>query len=124
MYLNDVPNGGVTRFEYLDLDVQPKKGKCLVFFPASVAAMPDPRTLHTATEAENGCGNDISVMGESLTPPASAGISDNSASAGTTDTRKTQRRPDRKRNKAARRRNKQENFCTYQLLYSILFLFL
>ena len=83
VYLNDVPNGGVTRFEYLDLDVQPKKGKCLVFFPASVAAMPDPRTLHTATEAENGCEKWVSQLWVShSTPPASAGSSDNSASAG------------------------------------------
>lgn len=83
VYLNDVPNGGVTRFEYLDLDVQPKKGKCLVFFPASVAAMPDPRTLHTATEAENGCEKWVSQLWVShSTPPASAGSSDTSASAG------------------------------------------
>ncbi len=51
VYLNDVKTGGATRFEKLDLDVQPVKGKALIFFPGTDASMPDQRTLHTACEA-------------------------------------------------------------------------
>ena len=55
VYLNDVEKGGATRFEKLGpLDVAPKKGKALLFFPGTGASMPDPRTLHTAVEATRG----------------------------------------------------------------------
>jgi len=71
VYLNDVPSGGCTRFEHLELDVKPEKGKCLVFFPSTVAAMPDPRTLHTATEAENGHEKWVSQLWVSHSTPSS-----------------------------------------------------
>ena len=52
VYLNDVEEGGSTRFEKLGpIDVRPKKGRCLLFFPGTKASMPDQRTLHTAVEA-------------------------------------------------------------------------
>jgi len=70
VYLNDVEKGGATRFEHLDIDVQPKKGKALVFFPSSAACMPDARTLHTATEAEAGHEKWVSQLWiASSTPP-------------------------------------------------------
>ena len=46
--------GGATRFDKLGLDVRPKKGQCLLFFPGTKASMPDARTLHTACEAVPG----------------------------------------------------------------------
>lgn len=55
VYLNDVQEGGSTRFEKLGpLDVTPKKGKALIFFPGTDASQPDARTLHTAVEAVPG----------------------------------------------------------------------
>jgi len=55
VYLNDVKEGGATRFEKLGpLDVRPEKGKALIFFPGTDASRPDPRTLHTAAEAVPG----------------------------------------------------------------------
>lgn len=33
VYLNDVNSGGETRFNDIDLDVKPKKGSALIFFP-------------------------------------------------------------------------------------------
>ncbi len=70
VYLNDVEKGGATRFEHLDIDVQPKKGKALVFFPSAAACMPDARTLHTATEAESGHEKWVSQLWiTSSTPP-------------------------------------------------------
>ena len=51
MYLNDVAEGGATRFDKMNIDVAPVKGKALLFFPGTKASMPDARTLHTATEA-------------------------------------------------------------------------
>jgi collagen type III alpha len=43
VYLNDVAEGGATRFEHLGLAVQPRKGKALLFFPAFSGGMPDAR---------------------------------------------------------------------------------
>ena len=55
VYLNDVKEGGATRFEKLGpLDVRPEKGKALIFFPGTDASRPDSRTLHTAAEAVPG----------------------------------------------------------------------
>ena len=54
VYLNDVAEGGATRFDKLGFEVAPKKGRCLLFFPGTNEHMPDPRTLHTATEATPG----------------------------------------------------------------------
>eukprot|EP00197_Chlamydomonas_leiostraca_P008623 CAMPEP_0202859306 /NCGR_PEP_ID=MMETSP1391-20130828/1480_1 /ASSEMBLY_ACC=CAM_ASM_000867 /TAXON_ID=1034604 /ORGANISM="Chlamydomonas leiostraca, Strain SAG 11-49" /LENGTH=446 /DNA_ID=CAMNT_0049538329 /DNA_START=155 /DNA_END=1495 /DNA_ORIENTATION=+ len=51
MYLNDVPEGGATRFDHLGIQVQPKQGKALLFFPSFGDGRHDERTLHTATDA-------------------------------------------------------------------------
>jgi hypothetical protein len=51
VYLNDVPSGGVTRFCRLGLDVAPKKGDCLLFFPADRNGRFDERTEHEGTDA-------------------------------------------------------------------------
>jgi len=70
VYLNDVEKGGATRFEHLGIDVQPKKGKALVFFPSSAACMPDARTLHSAVAAESGHEKWVSQLWiASSTPP-------------------------------------------------------
>jgi hypothetical protein len=70
MYLNDVDEGGETRFEHLGIEVAPKKGKALVFFPSSAACMPDARTLHTATPAKEGHEKWVSQLWiASSTPP-------------------------------------------------------
>jgi hypothetical protein len=45
------PQGGATRFEHLDLEVTPRAGRLLVFFPSFSDGSPDERTLHTATAA-------------------------------------------------------------------------
>ena len=52
VYLNDVQegSGGATRFGRLDLDVAPKKGQCLVFFPATADGRFDERVEHEGTE--------------------------------------------------------------------------
>ena len=54
VYLNDVAEGGATRFDKMNIDVAPVKGKALLFFPGTKASAPDARTLHTATEATVG----------------------------------------------------------------------
>jgi hypothetical protein len=70
VYLNDVAQGGATRFEHLGVEVQPQKGKALVFFPSTAACMPDNRTLHTATPAEEGHEKWVSQLWVSnSTPP-------------------------------------------------------
>lgn len=51
MYLNDVEQGGRTKFDWLDVSVQPVQGRALIFFPAFRAGQPDDRTLHTAEDA-------------------------------------------------------------------------
>lgn len=53
VYLNDVAAGGATKFEYLNLDVRPKCGRALLFFPATSDGFADARTLHTAETAED-----------------------------------------------------------------------
>jgi hypothetical protein len=35
VYLNDVAQGGATRFDKLGLEIRPKKGQCLLFFPGT-----------------------------------------------------------------------------------------
>lgn len=50
MYLNDVPEGGGTRFNNLDLTVKPKKGAALIW-PSVLDERPhdkDERTMHEA----------------------------------------------------------------------------
>ena len=52
LYLNDVKtDGGATRFGRLNLSVAPKKGQCLVFFPATAGGDFDERVEHEGTEA-------------------------------------------------------------------------
>jgi len=48
LYLNDLNdlNGGATCFKDLNLKVQPKKGKALLFFPCLHDGTPDDRTMH------------------------------------------------------------------------------
>jgi prolyl 4-hydroxylase len=51
IYLNDVHRGGATRFPALNLDVQPRRGMALVFFPATIDGMLDKMALHAALPA-------------------------------------------------------------------------
>uniref|UniRef100_A0A7S4MXQ9 Fe2OG dioxygenase domain-containing protein n=1 Tax=Odontella aurita TaxID=265563 RepID=A0A7S4MXQ9_9STRA len=51
VYLNDVDVGGATSFPALGLDVQPRKGTALIFFPATVNGYLDKRALHAALPA-------------------------------------------------------------------------
>ncbi|GAX27364.1 hypothetical protein FisN_17Lh253 [Fistulifera solaris] len=51
IYLNDVMRGGATRFPALNLDIQPRRGMALVFFPATVDGMLDKMALHAALPA-------------------------------------------------------------------------
>lgn len=51
VYLNDVSQGGLTRFGRLDLTVTPKRGDALLFFPADAAGRFDERTEHEGCEA-------------------------------------------------------------------------
>ena len=51
VYLNDVPRGGATRFPALGLDVQPRQGMALIFFPATVDGFLDKMALHAALPA-------------------------------------------------------------------------
>ena len=51
IYLNDVPRGGATSFPVLNLQVQPKQGMALVFFPATVDGALDKLALHAALPA-------------------------------------------------------------------------
>ena len=51
IYLNDVVQGGQTSFPQLGLNMQPKQGRALVFFPSTVDGHLDPRALHAALPA-------------------------------------------------------------------------
>eukprot|EP00877_Chromochloris_zofingiensis_P009202 jgi/Chrzof1/4535/Cz14g17110.t1 len=53
VYLNDVFEGGATRFDHLNVAVRPKRGMALLFFPAYSDGRPDERTLHTAMDAQD-----------------------------------------------------------------------
>eukprot|EP00878_Enallax_costatus_P010592 GHUV01011063.1.p1 GENE.GHUV01011063.1~~GHUV01011063.1.p1 ORF type:complete len:341 (+),score=88.25 GHUV01011063.1:250-1272(+) len=55
VYLNDVTQGGATKFDHLELGVQPQKGKALLFFPSFSGGRSDARTLHNAEDAADGC---------------------------------------------------------------------
>jgi len=50
-YLNDVEKGGGTFFPTLNLEVQPKKGTAIVFFPSTVDGLLDKMALHAAKPA-------------------------------------------------------------------------
>lgn len=49
VYLNDVAQGGATSFPNLNLQIQPKQGMALVFFPATLDGLLDRRALHAGT---------------------------------------------------------------------------
>jgi hypothetical protein len=51
IYLNDVAQGGATSFPSCHLQVQPRQGMALVFFPASIDGALDRRALHAALPA-------------------------------------------------------------------------
>jgi hypothetical protein len=51
VYLNDVTQGGHTAFPNLKLQVQPRQGMALVFFPATVNGGLDRQALHAALPA-------------------------------------------------------------------------
>ncbi|GKY91956.1 hypothetical protein MPSEU_000167200 [Mayamaea pseudoterrestris] len=51
IYLNNVTNGGHTRFPALNIDVKPQEGMALVFFPASIDGVMDRMALHAAMPA-------------------------------------------------------------------------
>uniref|UniRef100_A0A7S1UYE3 Fe2OG dioxygenase domain-containing protein n=1 Tax=Grammatophora oceanica TaxID=210454 RepID=A0A7S1UYE3_9STRA len=51
VYLNDVHQGGATSFPALNLDVQPRRGMAIVFFPATVDGYLDKMALHAANPA-------------------------------------------------------------------------
>lgn len=53
LYLNDVAQGGETKFSHLDISVKPTAGQALIFFPSFSDGTPDHRTLHIATNAED-----------------------------------------------------------------------
>jgi prolyl 4-hydroxylase len=50
-YLNDVPRGGSTAFPNLNIEVRPKQGMALVFFPATLDGLLDKMALHAALPA-------------------------------------------------------------------------
>ena len=51
VYLNDVARGGATSFPNLKLQIQPRQGMALVFFPATVDGVLDRQALHAALPA-------------------------------------------------------------------------
>jgi hypothetical protein len=51
IYLNDVKRGGATSFPVLNLQVQPRQGMALVFFPAAIDGTLDKSALHAALPA-------------------------------------------------------------------------
>ena len=51
VYLNDVREGGATKFPTLNLEVKPRKGMALVFFPATTDGFLEKMVLHAALPA-------------------------------------------------------------------------
>jgi prolyl 4-hydroxylase len=51
IYLNTVSQGGATRFPVIDLDIQPRRGMALIFFPATIDGLLDKQALHAALPA-------------------------------------------------------------------------
>lgn len=51
VYLNDVPRGGATAFPNLNIEVQPRRGMALVFFPSTLDGLMDKMALHAALPA-------------------------------------------------------------------------
>jgi prolyl 4-hydroxylase len=54
VYLNDVQQGGHTAFPALNLEIKPKRGMAVVFFPATVDGLLDKMALHAALPAAEG----------------------------------------------------------------------
>jgi prolyl 4-hydroxylase len=54
VYLNDVSEGGQTAFPALNLEIKPKRGMAVVFFPATVDGLLDKMALHAALPAAEG----------------------------------------------------------------------
>lgn len=54
VYLNDVAQGGHTAFPALNLEIKPKRGMAVVFFPATVDGLLDKMALHAALPAAEG----------------------------------------------------------------------
>lgn len=50
-YLNDVPRGGATSFPNLNIQVQPRRGMAVVFFPSTLDGLLDKMALHAAMPA-------------------------------------------------------------------------
>lgn len=50
-YLNDVGIGGATAFPNLNLQVQPRRGMAIVFFPSTLDGLLDKMALHAALPA-------------------------------------------------------------------------
>lgn len=50
-YLNDVARGGATSFPSLGVEVRPKRGRCLLFFPGHLDGRMDEQMLHAAMPA-------------------------------------------------------------------------
>ena len=51
IYLNDVARGGATAFPKLGVEVRPRRGRCLLFFPAFTDGRRDEQTVHAALPA-------------------------------------------------------------------------
>ncbi|KAL7551974.1 hypothetical protein ACHAWF_015190 [Thalassiosira exigua] len=51
VYLNDVARGGSTAFPNLNVEVRPRRGMALVFFPATLDGLLDKMALHAALPA-------------------------------------------------------------------------
>ena len=51
VYLNDCSMGGQTDFPAMNIQVSPRKGTAVVFFPATVDGYLDKRALHAALPA-------------------------------------------------------------------------
>jgi len=50
-YLNDVSEGGSTRFPKIDLEIKPTKGTAVIHFPVDLNMREDTRTLHQGSPA-------------------------------------------------------------------------
>ena len=53
MYLNDVPGGGSTFFRRINLEVRPKKGSAVIFFPGFMDGELDTDALHAGMPAHD-----------------------------------------------------------------------
>ena len=51
VYLNDVAQGGATSFPHLNVNVQPRRGMAVIFFPSTLDGLLDRMALHSALPA-------------------------------------------------------------------------